>query len=272
MGFCQILQQWHRDLSRRNDAWLASWPPDIELMFDKINCHRACHDGGVPVAESLGAVSCFDELVARMEATRMSRVFVKLAHGSSASGVVAFRRHGDRMEAVTSAEMVASRNEVLLYNSLKIRRYTKLDEVRLLIDSLATHGVHVEQWLPKATLGRRPCDLRVVVIDGRPQHLVVRTSRSPLTNLQLGNRRGDTAELLGKLGDRRREELRRTCIRVAGLFPKSLQMGIDILFTPGFRKHALLEVNAFGDLLPRVRFHGKSTYEPVLFASRAVNT
>jgi hypothetical protein len=40
-----------------------------------------------------------------------------------------------------------------------------------------------------------------------------------------------------------------------------MQIGLDILFTPGFRQHFLLEVNAFGDLLPRVMCAGKNTYE-----------
>ena len=40
-----------------------------------------------------------------MEATRQRRVFVKLACGSSASGVVAFRTAGPRMQAITTVEL-----------------------------------------------------------------------------------------------------------------------------------------------------------------------
>ncbi|MEM7534076.1 MAG: hypothetical protein AAF639_17975 [Chloroflexota bacterium] len=37
--------------------------------------------------------------------------------------------------------------------------------------------------------------------------------------------------------------------------------GIDLLFTPDLRRHYLLELNAFGDLLLRVYRDGMDTYE-----------
>ena len=50
-------------------------------------------------------------------------------------------------------------------------------------------------------------------------------------------------------------------MRVAELFPRSLYFGIDLMFTPSFRHHAVLEVNAYGDLLPGVLDGGDNTYE-----------
>ena len=260
LGFCLLLRRWHRTLNEIGGVRFASWPPDIALMFDKAACHRACAAADVPVPEPFGPVSCLDELIARMDAAGVHRVFVKPAHGSSASGAVALERRGDRMAATTTAEMETVGGELRLYNSLGIRRYTKLDEIRPLIDELAPHRVHVERWLPKASLDGRVFDIRVVVIGRRPQHVVVRTSRGPFTNLHLGNRRGNAERLVEKLGPARHDQLCQTCIRTAEVFPRSLQMGIDVLFTPGFRRHALLEVNAFGDLLPGVEFHNKDTY------------
>ena len=55
-----------------------------------------------------------------------------------------------------------------------------------------------------------------------------------------------------------------SCEQAARCFPNSLYMGIDLLFTPGFRSHAIIEVNAFGDLLPNVLHQGLSTYEAEL--------
>ena len=49
--------------------------------------------------------------------------FVKLAHGSSASGVVAYRTDGTRHEALTTVEMAHQGGELRLYNSRLIRRY-----------------------------------------------------------------------------------------------------------------------------------------------------
>ncbi len=76
-----------------------------------------------------------------------------------------------------------------LVNSLRVRSYGTEEEVAALIDMLAPDGLHVERWLPKATLDGRVFDLRVVVIGGEPTHAVVRTSRTPMTNLHLGGAR-----------------------------------------------------------------------------------
>jgi hypothetical protein len=43
------------------------------------------------------------------------------------------------------------------------------------------------------------------------------------------------------------------------IFPKSLYAGIDLLLMPGLRKPAILEINAFGDLLPNVLHNGLDT-------------
>jgi hypothetical protein len=48
------------------------------------------------------------------------------------------------------------------------------------------------------------------------------------------------------------------------LFPRCHHIGLDLLFTPGFRSHVLLEANAFGDLLPGVLWNGLDTYEAEL--------
>jgi hypothetical protein len=90
--------------------------------------------------------------------------------------------------------------------------------------------------------------------------MVVRQSRSPMTNLHLGNRRGDAALLLQRLGPARWTDVQKTCRRTAALFPGTLYAGLDICLTPGWRRHAVLEVNAFGDLLPDVCCNGMDTY------------
>jgi hypothetical protein len=52
-----------------------------------------------------------------------------------------------------------------------------------------------------------------------------------------------------------------TCERVMReCFPGSLHGGVDLLISSDFRRHAVLEVNAFGDLLPGVTCDGVDTY------------
>jgi hypothetical protein len=261
LGFRRALREWGECIGRHPQVRLMNSPAEIEILFDKIVCHAQCQTAGIPVPESLPAVGSYDELLARMDETGRRRVFVKLAHGSSASGVVAFHRHGARQEAVTSAELVRSDGELRLYNSLKVRRYTDLDEIRDLVDALCRERVHVEAWLPKASTRHNTVfDLRIVTIAGEPRHWVVRESRGPMTNLHLGNRRGDSAAVRDRMGPPVWAAVEETCRQTASQFSGSLHLGIDLLLTPGFRRHAVLEVNAFGDLLPGILADGLDTY------------
>ncbi|NSL43816.1 STM4014 family protein, partial [Streptomyces sp. 8P21H-1] len=180
-------------------------PADLAVMFDKRLCHERLARADVPVPPSptSGArtpVRGWADVREVMAAAGMRRVFVKLAHGSSASGVLAVETGGaDRIRATTSVERTGDGR---LHNSLRVRRYTREAEIAAIVDALAPDGLHVERWLPKASLGGRSADLRVVVVAGRATHAVVRTSRSPLTNLHLGGARGDLAAVRALAGDR----------------------------------------------------------------------
>ena len=104
------------------------------------------------------------------------------------------------------------------------------------------------------------CDLRIVVIDGEARHAVVRTSRSPLTNLHLGNPRGDLDAFQEMVGEAGWEQVCAAARAAAGAFPGALYAGVDVAVARGLRRVAVLEINAFGDLLPRVEWEGKDTY------------
>ena len=168
------------------------------------------------------------ELRAAMAAARWSRVFVKPAHGSSASGVVALAvaraagagGHHDRGGRRTGCSTRCGRAATP----------TRPRSPRI-VDRLAADGLHVERWLPKAGLGDRVVDLRVVVVAGRPTHAVVRAARGPLTNLHLGNARGDLAELRAAAGPAAWAAAMRD-VRAGGraVSPRSLQVGIDLMF------------------------------------------
>ena len=156
--------------------------------------------------------------------------------------------------------MVRKGNELLLYNSRRIRVYQDIEEIAELVDALCRHRVHVEEWLPKAGFEGRTFDLRVVVIAGRARHTVVRLSRSPMTNLHLLNARGDADALRARIGHGVWEAAMNTCEGAMASFKDSLYGGVDLLFTPDLKRHAVLEVNAFGDLLPDILHEGLDTY------------
>ncbi|MFF6981279.1 STM4014 family protein [Streptomyces sp. NPDC008343] len=233
-------------------------PDDLAVLFDKRACHGVLDAAGVPVPASPtsgpgGApVRGWDDVRVLMREHRMPRLFVKLAHGSSASGVLAVETGGGgRIRATTSVELAP---DGALHNSLRVRRYDSERDIATIVDALAPDGLHLERWVPKASQQGRAADLRVVVVAGRATHAVVRTSRTPLTNLHLGGSRGDLAAArhsVGAAGGRWTDVLE-VCERAAACFPRTLCVGVDLLPAIGWRRAFVGEVNAFGDLLPRL--------------------
>jgi len=236
-------------------------PHDIATMGDKPACHERLARAGVPRPRVIGVSSSFDELVDSMHRAEIPRVFVKLANGSSGSGVAAFSSDGRRHLAETTVE-VADGGARSLYNSTRVRRIGDLGAVRALFDSLCREGVIVEEWIPKAGVGGSVFDLRVVVIAGRACHVAVRSSPTPITNLHLGraNKRGDVAAARARLGDHGWSTALAVAERALAAFPASFYAGADVLVTSRGRA-CIAEVNAFGDLLRRERFDGRDTYE-----------
>lgn len=233
-------------------------PGELAVLFDKRLCHGVLERAGVPVpasptsGDTAPAVTGWADVRALMAGAGLRRVFVKPAHGSSASGVLAVETAGGgRVRAVTSVERDG---EGRLFNSLRVRTYTTEREVAAIVDTLAPDGLHIERWLPKAGQHGRVADLRIVVVAGRATHAVVRTSTSPMTNLHLGGRRGDldAARAAMEAAGSGFAEALAICERAAACFPATLCVGVDLLPATGWRRFAVGEVNAFGDLLPRL--------------------
>ncbi|MDX3071285.1 STM4014 family protein [Streptomyces sp. MI02-7b] len=241
------------DAARRAGAVPSADPEDVAVMFDKRRCHARLAAAGVPVPPALsGAVDGWADLRDGLRDAGVPRAFVKAAHGSSASGVVALAVAGPgRVRATTSVETT---QDGRLFNSLRVRHYTTEPQVAALVDALAPDGLHIERWLPKASLGGRAADLRVVVVAGRATHAVVRTSRHPMTNLHLGGARGDlgAARAAIRAAGGALDDALHLAERAAACFPGTLCVGVDVLPATGWRRFAVGEVNAFGDLLPRL--------------------
>ena len=226
--------------------------PDVDailLAFDKSACHRRLAASGVPVPAALSDIDSFDAMHEAMRAARMPRVFIKLRHGSAAAGTVALATSAFGMQAVTTVDMVSDAAGVRLYNTRALRRYTAPADIARLVDALAPHGLHVEAWIPKASVDGRTADLRVLVVAGEPVFRVLRKSRHPITNLHLGGERGDADALVSRMSATAVVALESTCRAVARAFPGALQLGIDVAVACGLARHYVLEVNAFGDLL-----------------------
>ncbi len=266
LGWNRALQLIENQLGECEPHRLMNATSEIATMFDKPRCHELLLRNGVGVPRSLGEVQSFDGLMARLKEHSCRRVFIKTAHGSSASGIVALQLHGAQIHATTTVEIVRRDSQTLLFNSRRLQVHRNAETIAHLIDALCRHRVHVEEWLPKAGFSSCTFDLRVVVIENQARHAVVRMSRTPMTNLHLLNARGDLEALRARVPVEAWIAAMATCDLAMKCFPHSLCGGVDLMWTPDWKRHAVLEVNAFGDLLPDVLHRGIDTYEAQLQA------
>ncbi len=232
-------------------------PSDVGIMFDKAATDQLLASRGVPVPRGLGVPESFDDLLARMAAADCRRVFLKLCHGSSASGTVAFERRGARCQAFTTTELVRDHAGMRLYNARRVRRITDPGEVATLVDALCAERALAQAWIPKAGWRGGRMDWRVVVIGGARRFVVPRLAATPFTNLQLGARRGDQDALAAELGAARTEALLAPATAALACFPQALGAGVDLAPEVGSRRSWVLEVNAFGDDLPGLLSEGR---------------
>jgi hypothetical protein len=252
-GFAELLA---RVQTRLGGLRLLNKVSDILLMCDKLACQQHLRQSGVTVPELLGEIQSFADFEARFPAGQHAAVFIKSRYGSSAAGVLALRRHRDgRMLAYSSARMDS---EGTIYNHLRVSRYERREEIAALVDALALQGAYAERWSskPRAPIDRDASyDLRVVAHCGRPRQRIARISRSPMSNLHLGNRRSAPHWLsAGEI-----DALERATASAAGLFEHSHCIGFDINLRGA--DAVVLEANAFGDLLPGLKFDGSTTYD-----------
>lgn len=259
LGWRQRLQEWAKQIQ----GPALNHPEDIATMFDKVQCQRILANHNIPIPRSLNhhtSIVNYEHLREQMTAQDCQRVFVKLAHGSSASGVVAYERRGAAERAITTVERVEANGEVRFYNSRKIRQYSDSNHIADIINFLLAESAQAEAWMPKARLQGREFDARVVVIGGKARQAVLRVGNSPMTNLHLGNDRREISALPKALTLESWHEMLRTCERAAACFPRSFYCGIDLLIAPNLRDHSILELNAFGDLLQGITWQGWDTY------------
>lgn len=262
LGWRSILQElstWAMN-KRFASRWVCP-PEDVIQMFDKVACQRALEDASIVVPPSLGCPRNFDELWELMQKTARRRVFLKPCHGSSASGVVAVESNAAQFQAFSTLEVVDRDGKRELFNSRRIHVYRGAEDVRRVVDAACAERCLAQLWVPKAGMHGKPFDLRVVVIGGRARHVMVRLGDGPMTNSQLLGGKGDEDMLRRRMGDDAWSRMLSLCEEtMIKCFPHSLYAGLDVLIEPNFQTARILEVNAFGDLLPRTLCEGRDTY------------
>lgn len=261
-GFSAAMERLSGQLAGLRRAHVVNAPAEIRLMTDKLACQRHLAQHGVRTPALLGRVGGYDHLLSLLEETGLDRVYLKPRYGSSASGVVAYRRNRDgRQQATTSASIVRAGGEIRLFNVKRIARHEQSVDIAALVDALAAQELYAEAWLDKPRCGDSHYDLRAVAIAGRPAHLVARMGTRMMTNLHLDNQRGDAAALLTGAD---MAALEAAVALAARAFPASGVAGYDLVVRRG-QAH-VLEANAFGDLLPGLLWQGRDTYAAQLRA------
>jgi len=256
-GFCEILAA----IERCGIPCLNS-PPDISVMFDKWACHQRFLEHLAPRPPAELAPADYQTLHTKMRSQGSGRIFLKPLHGSSASGVCALRWTPHQQQLIAPIRIQYKRGEPILINSLEICTYTTVSDIELILGLLLPQGMICEQWIPKLTLPGGAIDLRVLVIAGEARHWVIRQSRHPMTNLHLGNQRGNERALTEIIGQPKLKAAFQVAEQAAACFPDSLYAGVDILLDAKHRA-VVGEINSFGDLLPRLLHRNESAYTAI---------
>lgn len=246
-----------------NAIWF-NHPQDILTMFDKPLTKK------INVAHCLASLpefDSYDNFLAYVESQACSRFFIKLNYSSSASGVLAFEynRKPGKAQAQTTIELVRHGSDCYFYNSLKLKKYSDHKDLTDILNFLFQQGAYVEQWITKAQHDEDVFDLRILAINGKRQHCIARVSKTPITNLHLGNQRCAIDDL--DISSNQWQQIDQLVADVMQNFPNSLYSGLDILLPRDESKPPiLLEANAFGDLLPGLLHRGHNTYQAELLA------
>ena len=264
-GFADIMRKLEQVLLRHSGVKVVNAPAEILLMTDKLACQEHLVRNGIAIPQLFGTVTGYDHLRAMMAQHGVKRIFLKVRYGSSASGVLAYRMADDgREQAITTAQLERGPHGVKIFNVKKVRQYNRHDEIVELIDLLAGQEAYAERWLQKPRTSGGHFDVRMVTLGGTPAHRVARIGRRAMTNLHLDNQRGNLAGMLDPVDIHQLEQI---VEQAAATFPASHVIGFDVV--PGRESAQVLEVNAFGELLPGLLWRDQDSYAAQLEALAA---
>jgi hypothetical protein len=217
----------------------------VAEMFDKTATAAKLRAAGVPVPNWLAeARNLFPEGLNAHTGRGWRTAYLKLNAGSSATGIIVVRREGQTIHGTTTLVEFGGR----FFNSRLLVSLTGLALERA-VDFLLAEGAFAQQGIPMAQIDGQNFDVRVVCIYGRPAATIFRLSSGPMTNLHLGGRRGDFGACRAAIPMRDWLDGLDHCAEAAACFDSAIA-GVDLVFERGFRRHYVLEVNAFGDFFP----------------------
>jgi hypothetical protein len=254
-GFGRILRGLHASFTARPHLRPTACPLQILEMFDKNASGARLAAAGVPMPPSLVAPANPAALLGLLRRDRYELAYVKLNTGSSASAIAVVRA---RDTPTATSSILVRRGAFYSTRRLVQHEGANLD---LVLAFLIREGVCVQQGIRMAQMEGQNFDVRVVVIYGQPAFTIFRLSPNPMTNLHLGGQRGDPAACRAAIPPRAWLDGLDACVAAAAQFPQCAFVGVDLLFELGYRRHFVLEVNAFGDFFPNLTDeHGRGVH------------
>lgn len=251
------LEQLARREKSENTHYLNE-PQAIAHTLDKVKSKELLE--GLPTTLLLSSsIGDFEALTDFLSGEKYSNVFVKPRFGSGAGGIMAFKYNKKRDDMVAYTTLSAKGSYV--YNTKRINRLVNLREIAVLANAVLQSGALVERWMLKDTLDAENYDLRVVCQFGKVEHIVVRSSKSAITNLHLNNKARSFDDL--KLPLPIIERINSLCVRATQL--SGLQYaGVDMLIERDTQTPYIIEVNGQGDHIYQDMYNGNKIYKKQL--------
>jgi glutathione synthase/RimK-type ligase-like ATP-grasp enzyme len=244
-GFHRVLRGLARAFVVRPHLAPTANPLAIAEMFDKTATTAKLHAAGVPVPKWLpNPRDVFAEFADAESGRSWRTIYLKLNTGSSATGIIALRSERGKLHGTTTLAEIGGR----FFNSRRLLHLTG-SALERAADFLLTEGAFAQQGIAMSQIDGQNFDVRVVCVYGRPAASIFRLSSAPMTNLQLGGRRGDFARCRAAIPSRDWLDALDHCAEAAGCFDSAIA-GVDLVFEHGFHRHFILEVNAFCDYFP----------------------
>jgi len=244
-GFRRVLRGLKASFAARPHLTPTADPDAIATMFDKTAAAERMRSVGVPVPRELqrSGGSWLVGLQEARDSVPSRHAYLKLNSGSSAVGVAVLD-----LFSVPAMTTTVLHHDGQFFNSRRLQNYTHSDAMAVL-NWIVDEGAIIQPEVPAARIGGRKFDVRVVCYYGQPVASLFRLSDGPITNLHLGGSRGDFAACKATIPPRDWLDGLDHASDAAEAFDSAV-CGVDLIFEPGYRRHAVLEVNAFGDFFP----------------------
>ena len=233
-------------------------PAAIQLVFHKLNTQQLLTAKGIRTPRIfIEKVSDYDTLITELEERKINQVFIKPYHGSSASGVMAFRQSKGRQVLYTTISLQTNGQ---LYNHLQLQRYTSITDIKSIVNTMIPTRLLAEEWIRKKRFQEKSVDFRILVIHGKAIFVVPRMSEHFITNLHLGNEKGNILAVEKEWGKSLIEAAKSLAVQAVEKINNLFYAGVDVAISNNGKPY-VLEINAFGDMLLNIYRNNKNAYE-----------